>query len=206
MNYSPNVTFEYNLKKKRRFAYTTFFILGLLFVLALLYILVFQTTEMGIVSNVRSAVLHIFGEISNKTLLGLFYTSAIGGLFFVTISLEAVFLTFLDAGYSPVVLIGMYLFGLFISYTINYYLGLRLRSLVQKAITYKKFYKIKGFINKYGTGAIFVFNVLPLPSQPLSAILGVFKYNKVKFYIFFLLGQFVKYTVIVIGAKVIGVA
>ena len=103
----------------------------------------------------------------------------------------------------PFMLVGIYLFGLVLSYTINYYLGMRLANLVQKAITPKKFYKIKGIINKYGVGAIFVFNVLPLPSQPLSAILGVFKYNKTKFYVFFVLGQLIKYSAIIIGAHYI---
>jgi membrane protein YqaA with SNARE-associated domain len=76
---------------------------------------------------------------------------------------------------------------------------MKLAGVSKKIITSKKFYKIKGLINIYGAGAIFVINALPLPSQPLAAILGVFKYNKTKFYLFFLLGQFVKYGAITLG-------
>ena len=118
--------------------------------------------------------------------------------------MEAVFLTFLKAGYSPFILVGIYVFGMIIAYTINYYLGMRLATITQKTITPQKFYKIKGIINKYGVLAIFLFNVLPLPSQPLSAILGVFKYNKAKFYTFFILGQITKYTIIVIAVASLG--
>ncbi|MCA9477583.1 MAG: VTT domain-containing protein [Nanoarchaeota archaeon] len=204
MDFSPDVMFDYNLKEKRRFAYTTFAVLGLILIIAILYILVLQNTDIALITAIKKGILHIINNIKDKTLLGVFYASSIGGLFFVTISLEAVFLTFLKAGFPPAVLVGMYLFGLTISYTINYYLGMRLASLSQKAITPQKFYKIKGVLNKYGVMAIFFFNVLPLPSQPLSAILGVFKYNKAKFYAFFLLGQTIKYSVMVLAAHFIG--
>lgn len=205
MNFSPNVMFDYNLKEKKRFAYTTFVILGLIIALAVVYILVLQNTNNTFILAVKNAIIHIINSIKEKTLLGVFYASSIGGLFFVTISLEAVFFTFLKAGYSPFLLVGIYIFGLVLSYTINYYLGMRLAKLTQKAVTPQKFYKIKGVLNKYGVLAIFFFNVLPLPSQPLSAILGVFKYNKTKFYTFFLLGQIIKYSIIVAAVFFLGI-
>lgn len=203
MNFTRDVMFDYNEKEKKRFAYTTYGVLIGILVLVILYVLVLQNADIAFISYLRETILHIIHHITEKSLLGVFYASAIGGLFFVTISLEGLFLTFLKSGHSPFILVGIYIFGLLISYTINYYLGMRLATITQKAITPKKFYKIKGVINKYGVLAIFVFNVLPLPSQPLSAILGVFKYNKTKFYVYFLAGQIIKYTLIVIGAHFI---
>ena len=63
---------------------------------------------------------------------------------------------------------------------------------VDDECTMKKFYKTKGILNRYGSLAVFSFNALPLPSQLLSVILGVFRYNKTRFYVFFLSGQAVK--------------
>ena len=54
-------------------------------------------------------------------------------------------------------------------------------------------------MNKYGATVIFGFNALPMPSQPLAAILGVVKYNKTRFYVLFITGQLAKYIVIAIS-------
>ena len=113
--------------------------------------------------------------------------------------LEALFITFLIGGQNGLLLILIYVFGFICSYTLNYYIGYKLSEISRKLITPKKFYKIKGIINRYGSGAIFAFNLFPLPSQPLAAILGVFKYNKPRFYTLFILGQVFKYSIITIG-------
>jgi membrane protein YqaA with SNARE-associated domain len=132
-------------------------------------------------------------------LLGAFYTSLFGGLFFVFLPMEAVYIRYLKSGFSPFLIILVYVGGFLFSYTANYYIGLKLNNVSKKIISPKKFYKIKGIINRYGAWAIFGFNVLPLPSQPLSTILGVFRYNKKRFYLFFLLGQLIKYTAITVA-------
>jgi membrane protein YqaA with SNARE-associated domain len=54
-------------------------------------------------------------------------------------------------------------------------------------------------VNKYGMATVFVFNVLPLPAQPLATVLGVFKYNKAKFYLAFILGQGIKFSAIALA-------
>ncbi|MBW2982542.1 VTT domain-containing protein, partial [Candidatus Woesearchaeota archaeon] len=133
---------------------------------------------------------HIWGS----TPLGILYTTLIGGLFFVTIPLELLFIKFLKAGHFFLLVISFYLLGLLVSFTINYYIGLKLSGLSKKIISPKKFYKTKGVLNRYGSWAIFAFNVLPLPAQPLAVILGVFRYNKTRFYALFILGQLIKYT------------
>ena len=68
-----------------------------------------------------------------------------------------------------------------------------------KLISPKKFYKLKGLLNKWGSLAVLLFNATPLPSQHLSVILGVFRYNKTRFYVFVFLGQLIKYLYITAG-------
>jgi membrane protein YqaA with SNARE-associated domain len=138
-------------------------------------------------------------QLKEKSLLGVFYSSFFGGLFFVFLPMEVLFVSLLKDGVNPTMLIILYIVGFLLSYSINYFIGMNLGELSKKLIGAKQFYNIKVAINRYGVLAVFAFNALPLPSQALSTILGVFKYNKTKFYIFFLSGQLIKYIVIAIG-------
>jgi membrane protein YqaA with SNARE-associated domain len=196
MNFNATSTFEYNLKEKKRFTYKLFAVLGLIILFIILYIFFLRYSDFFLFSGLKNFINHIVNNISSRTFLGIFYAAVFGGLFFVTIPLEAIFVNFLRGGYHPAIIVGIYISGLIVSYTINYLIGFKLNALSKKLISPSKFYKIKAILNRYGVAAIFVFNVLPLPSQPLSTILGVFKYNKTKFYIFFILGQVIKYAVI----------
>ncbi len=191
--------FSYRLFQKRLFAFSFFGVLGLVLLLIAYYLLFLQDADFFVLDALRSLISHMISQIRAATLLGVFYSSSIGGLFFVIMSMEGLFITFLDAGHDPWLLILVYLSGLVLSYSVNYLLGAHLAEFSKRLITPKKFYRIKGLISRYGVLAIFVFNVLPLPSQPLAAILGVFKYSKPRFYTFFILGQFVKYLAIVFG-------
>ena len=134
------------------------------------------------------------------TLPSIFYSSLFGGLFFVTIPTEAVFIHYLRAGYNFLIVIPIFISCFFIAYNINYFIGMHLAEISKKIITTKKFYKVKTIINKYGDWAILGINAIPFfPAQPLSAILGVFKYNRKRFYFYFLLGQTIKHFALAIG-------
>ncbi|MBD3209178.1 VTT domain-containing protein [Candidatus Woesearchaeota archaeon] len=199
-SFSRHALFQYNLPKKLRFAIILFVFLFVIAVLFASYFLFLKESDIVIFNAIKAVTDHIKYHMTNGTLLGILYASIIGGLFFVTIPMEAFFVGFLRNNTNPYLLITLYLTGFIISFTINYFLGMRLDALTKKIISSKKFYKIKGVLNKRGAIAVFAFNALPFfPSQPLSAILGVFKYNRVKFYVYFILGQLVKYSLITIG-------
>lgn len=191
-----NEIFEYGGVMKKRNFILTVFILLLLLLLVGFYFLFLRFFDFYFISLINSFFAGIANEVQNLTLTGAVYTSFFGGLFFVFMPLEIVFILFLGKGYSPALLTTIYLIGIVASYSINYFIGMKVSSFSKKVITYKKFYQIKSLLNKYGAWLIFVFNAFPFPSQPLSAILGVFKYSKPKFIFFVMLGQFVKYLVI----------
>ena len=197
--FTKDALFGYNLKKKRLSSILTITLLLLLAILICYYVIFLKNSDKLFVLIINSFFAHILVHVKGATFLGVFYASLFGGLFFVIMPLEAVFVAFLRAGHSPFILIPIYVSGLVISYTVNYLIGMKLTEISKKLITPKKFYKIKKVINRFGAPAVFVFNVLPLPSQPLAAILGVFKYNKTKFYFFFVIGQVIKYTLITMG-------
>jgi len=152
-----------------------------------------------LVNWINAIVNNVSLNISNTTLIGSLYSSIVGGIFVAPIPLELIFIKFLKSQNPLILVLVFYILGLIISYSINYFIGARLTNLSKKIISVKKFYKTKGFINRYGAWAIFIFNVLPLPSQILSVVLGVFNYNKAKFYVFFISGQIIKYAAITIG-------
>jgi len=191
--------FAYNRGKKRRFAFYSLLVLVLALLIITSYIIYLKDSNLFFVKGINTGFSHVAYHLSATTLLGSFYAPFFGGLFFVPVPLELIFLSFLKAGHLPWLLVLLYLLGLFISYTFNYFIGGMFTETSKKIISYKKFYKIKGFINRYGSGGIFLFNVLPLPSQPLSAILGVFRYNRYKFYLYSMGGQLIKYSVIALG-------
>ncbi|MFH1589487.1 MAG: hypothetical protein ABIB43_02890 [archaeon] len=197
--FSKNNMFSYNLTKKRFFLLIVTIILIALAAFVVVYLTVLRESDFIVITILKAFFNHIILNIKSGGLLGAFYTSLFGGLFFVFMPMEVAFIAFIKSGSYPALVIALYVLGMFFSFTINYYIGMKLTDISKKIITPRKFYKIKTVINKYGALAIFVFNVLPLPAQPLSAILGVFKYNKARFYFFFILGQTIKYTFITIG-------
>lgn len=188
--------FSYNQKRKITFLFLSIAAAFLITFILLYYFLSLKNSDIFIFNQINSAAGHVFQQLNNTTLLGSLYASIFGGLFFVILPVELVFYSFLRAGHNIILINIFYVAGFLISYTLNYYLGLKLTGISKKIISPKKFYKIKGTINRYGAWAVFGFNVLPLPSQPLATILGVFKYNRKRFYIFFLSGQILKYAVI----------
>lgn len=193
--FTKNKIFTYNLRKKLRFI--TYVIIGLLLIIGIgcYYYFSLRNLDNFFVNIINSVVNHIKNEIGGLSLLGALYTTTFGGLFFLPIPTEFLFFAFLRAGAFPAALVFLYIFGLVISFTINYKVGERLTEFSKKIITPKRFYKFKVSVNKYGMATVFAFNVLPLPAQPLAAMLGVFKYNKAKFYLAFILGQGIKFSV-----------
>ncbi|MBR9691878.1 VTT domain-containing protein [Candidatus Woesearchaeota archaeon] len=195
INFRENRIFLYNRLGKRSFGIGVI-VLGLLIVLLGVSYFFLKDSDIFIFKFMNMMISHFSYHIGGSSLLGVFYTTLIGGLFFVSIPLELLFIKFLKTGHYFLIIMLFYFIGLLISYSINYFIGLKLSKVSKKLISPKKFYKIKGLTNKYGALAVFFFNALPLPSQLLAVVLGVFRYNKTRFYIFFLLGQLVKYLII----------
>lgn len=198
--FSNQALFPYNKVKKLRFAATTIALLFLFAVLFAGYLLLFRESDIWLLVQIKNFVNHINQNISTNTILGVLYASTFGGLFFVTIPLEILFMKFLKGGANPYFLIITFILGFVISFTINYLIGQKLNTFTKKLLSPKKFYKIKGLLNKHGVLAVFIINLIPfLPAQPLSAILGAFNYNKTKFYVYFILGQLIKFTALAVG-------
>lgn len=197
--FAKDVMFSYGYGRKRFFAISMITLAVVFVAFVFYYVFALKNTDYFFVRGINFVLGHIGSNIKNTTELGLIYSSFFGGLFFILMSLETVFIAFLKSGFNPIIIIPIHLAGMVAAYTANYFMGFKLAKVSKKMISPKKFYKIKGFLNKHGGWAIFIFNILPLPSQPLSAILGVFRYSKARFYIFFISGQLIKYVAITLS-------
>jgi membrane protein DedA with SNARE-associated domain len=192
--------FAYNFHKKSQFIFYTVLIGVIIIGLIIWYLLYLKNSNFFIIQGINSFVNHVAFNIKSFNALGSFYTTLFGGLFFIPTPIEILFIAALKiAKVAPITLIGLYMVGMIISYSINYIIGMKLSNASRRFIGAKKFYKFKGVLNKYGMWAIFLFNITPLPSQPLAAILGVFHYNRVKFYLMFISGQLIKLIAITLG-------
>ena len=197
--FSENRIFGYNKAKKVTFGMTVIIAALIIAGFIISYILVLSKLNIAFFVHFSKITSHITSNMFGSTYLGMFYSTLVGGLFFIFMPLEILFLNSLRAGNPFFSIMVLYVLGILISYTINYFIGAKLSNFARKIISPKQFYSIKGKINRYGAWAIFMFNVLPLPSQPLAAILGVFRYNLTRFYVFFLAGQIVKCITITVG-------
>nr|WP_232380784.1 VTT domain-containing protein [Leptospira ainlahdjerensis] len=110
-------------------------------------------------------------------------------MFFFYLPIEFLFIRATYSKLEGSDLIALHILGLLISFSINYFLGRIAARACIKLISPKKFYRMKGFLNRYGVLAIFAFNALPLPAPILSAILGVIRYKKKIFFPVFVAGQ-----------------
>lgn len=197
----PYEAFEYNRARKLTFAAAVITGAVLLILFIGIYLRFWQHSQFVLLEGIRAIMGHVNSHMDLPTLqasttLGIFYTSAFGGLFFVVTSMEGMFIALLNAGHEPILANALYISGITTSYSLNYFIGTRSTAIVQKIISPQKFFKLKGVLNKHGAIAIFGFNVTPLPSQPLSAILGAVKYTKTKFYVYTLAGQIIKFALI----------
>ncbi|MGM5479899.1 MAG: VTT domain-containing protein [Nanobdellota archaeon] len=197
--FKAHKTFEYAGKEKKTFAYTLFAILALIAILVIVYVFSLQHIDFFLFEWINGLVTHVSDMIGGSNLLGVLYAALFGGLFFVFIPLEVIVGKFLISSGNPFFVLVLYLTGLTLSFTLNYTLGKNLSTLAKRLISTKQFYKIKSKLNRYGGLTIFLFNLLPLPAPPLSAIVGVFRYNKKRFYTMFLAGQFLKVAVLYVG-------
>jgi membrane protein YqaA with SNARE-associated domain len=197
LSFRENRIFSYDRFNKIGFGIFIFF-LGILFVLLLITYFFQKGSDLIVFKILNTVIDHVFSHIDSASPVGMVYTTLLGGLFFVAVPLEVLFIKFLKSGPPIYTIFLFYFLGLIVSFTINYYIGLKLSGLSRRIISPKKFYKVKGILNRHGSWGIFAINALPLPSQMLSVILGVFRYNKTRFYIFFILGQLVKHLAITV--------
>lgn len=142
-------------------------------------------------SGLSGLVSYFLYHIENQTMYAAFYTGLIGGLFFLTVPLEAIFLGLV--GESVIGSILGIILGITLSYIVNYSVGFSLSGVTRRLVGPQKFFSLKAALNKYGAILILLFNLIPMVGQSFTALLGVIKYNKTRLALYTLTAQFIKY-------------
>lgn len=140
----------------------------------------------------------IYTEIKSATPTGLFYSGLFGGLFFIPLPHEIVFYYGLTKGNPVFFSFIMILSGYLFSQAFNYYFGSKFSNLFLNLISKKKIYKIRRYVNKRGALGIFLFNLLFLPAPILTFALGLTRYNVYRLLFYTILGNILKFSLIVL--------
>jgi len=169
----------------------------LVIIVSVIYIayLFFQDEILAILQMnpyVWAVVSHIFEEISERTLAGLFYAAFFGSLFFIFIPLEALFLYYISLQLPMPLIITLTMIGVIMGLSLDYLFGFIVGARVVKAVIGDNFDKFHKKIKKWGGVIVFFGNVIVFPIQPVSVVIGTAKYSYKKFVILTAAGLFVK--------------
>ncbi len=132
-------------------------------------------------------------DVKEISPLGLFYMSFFGNLLFVPFPIEFPFYFGLVKGNPFLISLFLVTAGLIPSYAIDYFIGSKLSRIIFTFISTKKIYKVKRLVDRYGSYAIFGFNLLPLPANELTFALGIAKYNITRLFVVTLVASVLKF-------------
>ncbi|HIH05450.1 TPA: hypothetical protein HA281_03280 [Candidatus Woesearchaeota archaeon] len=150
--------------------------------------------------SLEAAQGYVIADMASFTAIGLFYWGFISGLFFTPVPVEILPVLYFKGllnGNSPLFSLFLQFAALVPAHAIDYYLGRKFSPAFLNFISKRKVYKAKRWINAYGSYAVFLFNVLPLPAPILTFALGIARYNILRLSVLFLLGNAVKYLAII---------
>jgi len=151
----------------------------------------------GIFSNIAD-------EISQRTLMGLFYASFFGSLFFIFLPLEFLFLYYLTLGYSIPTMVALALIGNVMGLCLDYLFGFTLGARVIKFFFRNSFDRFHDIIMKWGAIIILGGNVIPFPIQAVSVIVGSARYSFKKFFLFTVIGIVAKLVILIMVSAQLG--
>lgn len=140
----------------------------------------------------------IMDQVKSITPAGMFYSGFWASLFFMPLSQELFFYYGISKGSSIYLSLLMINAGFLLAQYVNYEVGKRLNRFFLYFMSKKKLYKTRRFINKRGWLGVFLFNLLPLPAPLLTFALGITKYNIYRLFFFMILGNIIKYAVMIV--------
>lgn len=140
---------------------------------------------------------HMTAEIAGRTLLGLFYASFFGSLFFIMIPVELLFGYYLLEGYSPFLVAVFVITATTIGMIINYGIGRLIGKGLLKLILKQKFTVASKRIEKYGSLVVFFGNVIIFPMEAVAVVLGAVKFPFKKYLILTFFGRVIKFWILI---------
>ncbi|MBI2137993.1 VTT domain-containing protein [Candidatus Woesearchaeota archaeon] len=142
---------------------------------------------------------HISLQVTERTLLGLFYAAFFGSLFFITLPIEVIFLYYTLLAYDPLALVAVSLAGVVLGMLTNYAIGWLMGERVLTILLGKFYHKLKRINDRFGTFFVFFGNLIPSPIEPFSVLLGGTRYPLRKFLVYTSAGRLIKFLFLLMG-------
>ena len=146
------------------------------------------------VSFLNSLYSFVFDHFIEKTLMGMFLSSMIGGIFIIFLPIEFQFAYYLSSQHPLILVIAVLLVGNVIGLSIDYLIGRLFGERLARKLLKKKYDK---FLNrmqgKLGSFLIFFGNIIVFPIELFSVAVGAAKYPYKKFLIYTVLGKIIKF-------------
>jgi membrane protein DedA with SNARE-associated domain len=121
-----------------------------------------------------------------------------GYLFFLLMPVEALLPYYMAEGHGGAVLIVLAVITALAAQAIDYSIGrLVAGAVVRNFIGEKRFERFREIVKKWGSWAIFVFNLFPLSSPNMMLVAGMTRFGVVRAFTFSFLGLALKYVSIV---------
>jgi len=144
---------------------------------------------------VYSTFSYFFDEVSRRTQLGIYYLFSFSSIFLFPIPLEVVYAGLLKSlsfkqVYLPTVI------GVITGQHINFFAGRFFGNILKPFIKRKTRKKIRKYLEKQGSLAIFFFNALPMPYPLFNFIVGLSKYSYFKWVIVQIPATFINYLLV----------
>lgn len=189
---------EYQNVERRR-------LIGLSMIILVVIIIGFILSQTLLANAIaRMTTFHAFvnfisTQITEVTSLGLMFLGFFGGLFFIPLPIEALFTAGLIKGNAMLLSFILLFGGYMIAQIINYILGSFCSKWARQLISIKQLSKVKRWVNRYGSVAVFLVNMIPfLPSPLMTFALALTRYNMTRLFTFLMLGFILKFGAIMI--------
>ncbi len=141
----------------------------------------------------------ISAEIEGRTLLGLLYASFFGGIFFISLPVEVIFLFYLGLNYYVVQIITVVMIGNLLGMLFNYGFGRLIGEKIVRHFMKENYEKFRKKLDKAGAMLILIGNILPFPIEPFAVFLGAVKYRFSSFMLWTAVGKMIKFLILAFG-------
>ncbi len=134
----------------------------------------------------------INAEIQKKSVVGLSVITFVGGLFFLGYPGDILFMSYILAGYSIFRIAFLITFWSTLAQTINYGIGFLIEKKVIEIFVKEHKRTYIDTLKKFDAYFIIIINMLPLPADILSVLLGLIRYDFKRAMLFTVIGRILK--------------
>lgn len=146
---------------------------------------------------VNSIYSFMYTNLAGKTFLGIMMMSFFGGLFFIFLPIEAIFVYYFESGRNMFLVTIAVIIGSLVALYVDYLFGFIFGEKIARKMLKKKFETFAGYLNRFGGFLIIAGNAIFIfPIELASVAIGSLKYNQKKFIIYTLIGKIIKFAII----------